>query len=106
MRLLAGNAFRSFRSSALFRMAVRPNGTGVFLLQTTIRRSKTFSFKRLHVGCPLARASASDLNPVARFQFVPYQRLSSYGTTPEVTILFVECVAGKAICALSKAELR
>jgi len=75
MRLLAGNAFRSFRSSALFRMAVRPNGTGVFLLQTTIRQSKTFSLKRLLVGCPLARASASDLNPVARFQFVPYQRL-------------------------------
>ena len=42
--------------------AERPNGTRVFLLQTTIRRSKTFSLGRLRQE-PSSLTSASDLNP-------------------------------------------
>jgi len=43
LRLLAGDAVRNFRSSALFSSAVRPKGTRVFLSQTTIRQSEMFS---------------------------------------------------------------
>jgi hypothetical protein len=47
MRILVEAAVRNYQSSDPFPLAVRPNGTRVFLLQTTIRQSKTFSLKRL-----------------------------------------------------------
>ena len=49
MRLLLGAVVRSCQSSAPFPLAMRPNGTRVFLLQTTIRQNESFSLGRLRV---------------------------------------------------------
>jgi hypothetical protein len=62
MRILVEAAVRNYQSCAPFPLAVRPNGTRVFLLQATISQSKTFSLKRLCEE-PLGSTFASNLNP-------------------------------------------